>query len=126
MHNAFAKLLIISGLITAMFGQSTNSEVLGTITDASNAVVTDAKITIKSLDTGISREIVSNADGKFRLAQLQPGNYQIQVSKTGFGTLTQGPVVLRLGQAAEFNLKLQVSGVAALVSELGQNLDDRH
>ena len=138
MQNTIAKLLFLFSFGVGVFGQSTNSEVLGTITDASNAVVSDAKITIKSLDTGISRELVSNAEGKFRLAQLQPGNYSIQVAKTGFGTLTQGPVVLRLGQAAEFNLKLQVSGVAETVnvsgdaplinttnSEVGQNFESK-
>ena len=100
----------------ALTAQITNSEILGTIRDASGAVVGQAKVTIKNVETGINRDAESSADGKFRVPQLQPGSYTIVVSKTGFGTLTQGPIVLRLNQAAEFDLKLQVAGVAETIN----------
>ena len=100
----------------ALTAQITNSEILGTIRDASGAVVGQAKVTIKNTETGINRETESAADGKFRVPQLQPGSYTIAVSKTGFGTLTQGPIILRLNQAAEFDLKLQIAGVAETIN----------
>jgi hypothetical protein len=133
MKRTIACLLAFACALTA---QITNSEILGTIRDASGAVVGQAKIAIKNIETGINREAESSADGKFRVPQLQPGSYTIVVSKAGFGTLTQGPVILRLNQAAEFDLKLQVAGVAETInvtadtplinttnSEVGQNFE---
>jgi len=133
MKRTIACLLAFAYALTA---QITNSEILGTVHDASGAVVGQAKITIKNTETGISREAESSAEGKFRVPQLQPGSYTISVTKSGFGTLTQGPIILRLNQAAEFNLKLQVAGVAETInvtadtplinttnSEVGQNFE---
>jgi hypothetical protein len=120
MHRMILPVLAALVLTLPASGQTTNAEVLGTVRDASNAVVASAKVTAKNVDTGISREIETDTEGRFRIPQLTPGNYVIQVSKTGFGSLNQGPFVLRLGQSAEFDLKLQVAGVAETINVTGE------
>jgi len=116
MKRQLAYLFVISACASGLQAQTTNAEILGTVRDASGGVVTQAKVTVKNIETGIGRDIETNADGRFRMPQLQPGSYSISVTKSGFGTLTQGPVILRLNQAAEFDLKLQVAGVAETVN----------
>jgi hypothetical protein len=102
--------------VVSLAAQTTNAEILGAVTDASGAAVAQAKVSIRNLDTGIARDIESDLEGRFRMPQLPPGNYSVTVTKSGFGTLTQGPIVLRLNQAAELALKLQVAGVAETIN----------
>lgn len=74
MQRVFTFLAAFSVVIALAFGQVTNGEILGTVTDASGAVVSTAQVTINNLDTGMSRETETGEDGKFRVPQLPPGN----------------------------------------------------
>lgn len=89
--------------------QSTYSEILGTVTDPSGSAVSDAKVTVRSLDTNIAFETVTGADGSFRVRQLLLGNYEVAVEKPGFARYRQGPIVLRLNQNADLPVRLELS-----------------
>lgn len=103
----------------AAFGQATTSEILGTVLDASGAAVPQARIMAKNLGTNDVRETTTGIDGRFRIPQLPPGSYEVQVEKPAFARFQQGPIVLRLGQDADLRIKLEVSGVAETVHVLG-------
>src|SRR5258706_7944115 len=101
---------------TALFAanlsaQVTSSDILGTVRDASDAVVPDAQVTVKQLETNATRETRTDSDGRFRIPALPPGTYEVVVTKSGFTKLVRGPVVLHLNQPAELDVKLQVSAV---------------
>src|SRR5579871_4729976 len=49
----------------AGFGQAVSSTILGTVTDSSGAVVSNAKVTVTNIDTQISRSAQSNESGNF-------------------------------------------------------------
>jgi hypothetical protein len=127
-----AALLFAAGL----YGQVTSGEILGVVRDASGAAVPNAAITVKNLDTNAARDSATGSDGRFRVPLLPPGNYEVRVGKPGFATYVQGPIVLRLNQSADLDVKLQVAGVneavtviadAALINttnaEIGANFD---
>src|SRR5712691_691733 len=65
------------------FGQATGS-VSGMVTDAKDAVVPGAKVSVKNLDTGIKRETVTDENGGYRVTNLLPSKYEITVEQTGF------------------------------------------
>lgn len=96
--------------------QSTYSEILGTVTDPSGAAVTDAKVTVRSLDTNIATETTTAADGSFRVRQLIIGSYEVVVEKAGFARYRQGPIVLRLNQNANLPIKLEVSSTTETIT----------
>jgi hypothetical protein len=98
------------------FAQSTTSDILGTVYDASGAVVADSKVTIRSLETNQSRETSTSSDGTFRFRLLPVGSYEVTVEKTGFARYIQQPIALRLNQAAELRINLEVSGTAETIS----------
>lgn len=103
-------------LLPAATAQITSGEILGTVRDASSAAVSDAQITIRNTGTNDKRELSSSVDGTFRAPLLQPGTYEVIVVKSGFGRYVQGPIVLRSGQSAEIDLKLEVAGVTETIS----------
>ena len=97
-------------------GQSTYSEILGTVVDPSSLAVAGAKVVVRSMDTNIPNETATDSQGRFRVRQLLLGNYQVEVEKAGFARYVQGPITLRLNQNAELNITLSVSSVSETIT----------
>ena len=55
------------------FGQGNTGSILGTVTDASSAVVPNAKITITNTRTGVTADVNSDGSGNYLFNFLQPG-----------------------------------------------------
>jgi hypothetical protein len=106
-------------LATASYAQSTYADILGSVEDASGAVVPEARVTVTSLDTNATWETTTGTEGLFRVRQLPIGNYRVTVEKEGFPRYIQGPIVLRLNQNANLTVRLEISGVAEVVSVVG-------
>ncbi|MBL8228932.1 MAG: TonB-dependent receptor [Bryobacterales bacterium] len=116
LHTLGVSLLALWCAAGVTLAQSTYSEILGTVTDASGAAVVDAKVVVRSLDTNISNETVTALDGSFRVRQLIIGSYEVSVEKAGFARFKQGPIVLRLNQNANLPIKLEVSATAETIT----------
>ena len=81
---------------------------LGTITDATGAAVPDATVQVKNLDTGQTTNSQTDAQGRYRVPDLPPGNYQAQASKTGFATLLHTGITLTVGSQNVVDFALQL------------------
>jgi outer membrane receptor protein involved in Fe transport len=112
----FVLLLAISFALSSAFAQSTTGDILGTVRDATGAVVTSAKVVVRNLDTNLSNETSSSGDGSFRVSLLPPGNYELSIEKAGFAKYVQRPITLRLNQQAELDVAMQVAGTAETVN----------
>lgn len=86
MQKLFLCLLLVCLLATATVAQITTAEILGTVRDASGATVAGAGVKVRNLGTNDTRELMTSGEGRFRATQLQPGSYEVTISKTGFGT----------------------------------------
>ncbi len=62
------------------------SGIEGTVTDQSGAAIANANVVIINDATQVAREAVTNASGYFRVPDLAPGVYRVQVRETGFQT----------------------------------------
>ncbi|MBI4481354.1 MAG: carboxypeptidase regulatory-like domain-containing protein [Acidobacteria bacterium] len=116
-HLGFLFSLCVSfSTILTCSGQVTTGEILGVIEDPSGAVIVDARVTLLNLETNDVRSTTSDLDGRFRFPQLPVGAYELTVEKSGFATHVQGPIVLRLNQYADLEVKLQLAEVAATLT----------
>lgn len=80
-------LLLALGSGQFLFAQGTDlGTISGLVTDASGAVVTNAKVIILDLATNTPREITTNAQGEYRVFGLRPGAYTVSVSAPGMNT----------------------------------------
>ncbi len=89
------------------FAQFTSS-IEGTVTDASHAVVPGARVVLTNELTQASKEVISSDAGFFRISDLAPGAYRIQISRDGFKTWLQTSLVLDGSQARTVYPTLQV------------------
>ena len=100
--------LLCTGIIS--HAQTITASVNGTVTDASGAVVANAKVTATNVDTGISTPTTTNKDGIYVINFLLIGQYKVTVEASGFATSTYGPFTLETGQNARVDSKLSVAG----------------
>ncbi|MBC8164598.1 MAG: TonB-dependent receptor [Bryobacteraceae bacterium] len=98
------------------FSQTTTGDVLGIVRDGSGAVVAEAKVTVRNLETNISRDSQSNSEGAFRVPLLPAGNYELIVEKSGFARYVQRPITLRLNQQADVSVTMQVAGTSETIN----------
>jgi hypothetical protein len=83
----------------------TSGDITGVVTDPSNAVVPNAKVTLKSNATGATQTTTSNAQGAYRFSLLGPGTYTISAEATGFQG-AQKQVTVSVGQTTTLGIQL--------------------
>ncbi len=80
----------------------------GTVTDPTNAVVPNATVTIKDASTGEVRSTTTNAAGRYVFVSVNPGKFDLTISKQGFAKTTIPGVVVQIGQTATNNVALKI------------------
>ncbi|HZC43359.1 MAG TPA: carboxypeptidase-like regulatory domain-containing protein, partial [Acidobacteriaceae bacterium] len=94
-----------------LLAQVVGATLSGTIQDASGAAIVDARVTIRNLETGAVRTLVSDAAGTYSAPSLAVGRYQVTVQKEGFNTQSETGINLVVGQSAVANLSLAVGKI---------------
>ena len=103
----FLLLVIFAG---AAFGQGeTTSAVAGQVTDATNAAIPGALVTIANRDTGLQRSARTDEEGRFNFPQLMPGAYSVKAVAEGFDPQQNDNVVSGLGQKQTVNFTVKVA-----------------
>ncbi len=101
---------------TAGWAQTTSATLVGDVLDASTAVVSDVRITVKSVETGALREVTTNSQGAYRIAPLNPGMYEVTATKAGFRSQTVSNVKLDVAAVVKLDFKLDVGAVTETVN----------
>ncbi len=96
-------------------GQTTTATLSGVVRDASGAVVPDAKINARNVQTGAVRGAISDSEGRYSLINLGPGEYELRAERTGFRTAIQSGVLLTVGGASVVDLTVQVGEVTEVI-----------
>ena len=119
MRRVLGALLLFASLAAA---QGTDAVVTGNVLDSTGAVMPDAAITAKNINTGVVTMVTSNASGVYRFAALPPGDYRISAEKEGFKQYVLNQTTLRTGDRLEANLILEVGATKESV-EVTANAD---
>ncbi len=102
----------------AAFGQEITGSILGTVRDASGAVVPGATVQIIDSDKGniVVRTVTSNASGEFSAPNLPVSTYSVSVEAANFKKTLQTGVKLDVGQRRSVEVALQPGEVAETVT----------
>lgn len=113
-------LSFLLAIAPAVFGQETTATILGTIKDQSGLILPGVTITITNLDTGLSRTVVSNDEGRYNVPHLGLGRYEVRASLAGFKEFVRSGITLVVGQNAVINIVMQVGEVVEQVTVTGE------
>jgi hypothetical protein len=98
-------------LFAAAAAAQTTATISGTVDDANRGVLPGAAVTVTNTATSLVRTTIANDRGRYVLAGLTPGTYDLKAEMNGFKPFTRGGIVLAIGETVIINLTLQLSGV---------------
>ena len=104
-----AALSIILFPVKAFPQGETTSAIVGQVTDATNAAIPGATVTITNCETALQRSAKTDDEGRFNLPQLKPDTYSVRVEAAGFASQQNDHVLAALGQKQTVNFTLKVA-----------------
>jgi len=107
-------------LLGPAFAQTSNAEISGLVIDPSGASVPGVQVKVVNTDTNVTVAAETNTSGVYVVSQLVPGAYRVTTTKTGFKTIEQKNVVLRIGDRLTLNFTLEVSTAIQEITVTGQ------
>ncbi|MBI3940238.1 MAG: carboxypeptidase regulatory-like domain-containing protein, partial [Acidobacteria bacterium] len=121
--------LVFAGWVA--LGQVSTGTLSGVIKDSSGALLPGVNVTVKQVDTGQTRVIITDDGGRYRIPQLALGNYEVVAELAGFQTSLRRGITLMVGQeetvdftltVGEISERVEVTGEAPLIETTGTAL----
>ncbi|HEV2986459.1 MAG TPA: TonB-dependent receptor, partial [Vicinamibacterales bacterium] len=122
--------LALAFMATSINAQ-TGGAITGTVKDSGGGVLPMAIAKFTNTATGVTTSTLTNQEGLYRTANLQPGHYRLEVSASGLATGVQPDVVLNVGAeitidftlnpatvSGQVDVKEEISGVDTVTSSL--------
>ena len=104
---AAALLILASG--AAVWSQTVQGVITGTVTDPTGAVVPNATVTITNVGTNISQSTTTGSDGSYRFSLVPPGTYTVEIKAANFATVRASGLVVEASQTVPYNVKLELA-----------------
>ena len=130
-YHHVVRYLLVSLLITLstvsvarlpLFAQAERAILSGTVTDAVNALVPQATVTLRHPATGFVRETETTDSGIYSISGLPVGSFELSVRKSGFNDAKSSSIVLAVGQRATVDVVLTISTVATIVEVVAEGI----
>lgn len=113
-------LLASAGSVPRAAAQVADATIEVVAVDASAAVLPGVTVTLSRPDTGFKQTVVTDTAGVARALALPPGRYNVRIELSGFATIVEEGVTVRVGQTARLNVTMKIASVAETVNVVGQ------
>jgi hypothetical protein len=112
-------LLLVSASLVA---QTFRGTILGTVTDPQGAVIANATVTVRNLDTGLERTAQTSPDGTYSIPELPIGNYTVTVTQSGFQKSVTSGLALAVGAEKRVDIALKTGAASDTVTVSAETL----
>jgi hypothetical protein len=102
---------------SAAYGEPLPGELRGVTLRANNSPLPQVLVVVHSIAEGTERVVVSGADGRFRVGNLKPGEYQLTANKGGFASPPVKIVALAPGDRVHVDMTLLESAAKSMAPE---------
>jgi hypothetical protein len=99
--------------------QSNAADLQGYVRDAQGAVVAGANVTARNKATGLERTATSNDEGYYKIVNLPPGDYEVNVQAANFSKANIPSVTITVGQRADLDIPLAAGQLSETVTVSG-------
>jgi outer membrane receptor protein involved in Fe transport len=111
---------VLLASVSPVFAQAASASISGTITDAQGGVLPGVTLTVQNAESGVVRTSVTEADGKYRVAGLNPGRYNLTTELPGFQMVAVKDITLQIGQDYTRDFQLALSTLQESVTVTGE------
>ena len=111
----FPALLTVINDLQSAAQSGTSSAISGAVTDATGAALANAGVSATDIETKAVRTGLTNGEGRFLFAQMNPGTYTETVRAAGFAEQSSRPIAVEVGRTVAVNLSLKVSSASQTV-----------
>jgi len=111
--------LLLTLTSTKLEAQVAGATMTGTVSDASGAVIPNARVSIKNVGTGQQRAVTTDTAGFYVVPNLLPGSYQVTVAAPGFSTEVRSGITLTVGAQQVLNITMKVGQTTQTVQVTG-------
>lgn len=87
--------------------------ITGRVTDQNGAIIPGATVTAILVKTNAERSVDANDDGRYRIIELEPGEYTVRVEVAGFATEEKTNLATVAGQNVQLDFTLRPADVTA-------------
>jgi outer membrane receptor protein involved in Fe transport len=101
---------------TPVYAQQTSATLVGTLTDATGAVVPNARIKCVNLATSAARDATSDGSGNYSLPFLPAGDYEVTITAQGYKTRKVERLTLQVSQTLRQDFTMDVGAVSETVN----------
>ena len=108
--------LMLTVLLSMSFAQTSKGSITGIVTDSTGAVVTNATVTATATLGGETRSVATGSNGAYVIPALNPGEYSVTVTASGFATVKTEHVDIRPATAATVNAVAKVASAGDSVT----------
>lgn len=116
---AFALLLVAGapGLVSAQ----ESAVIDGVVVDESGGALPGATVTVKNMETGTERTVVTDGSGRYRFPALPPGRYSVKTEIQGFAVEERRDIVLTIGLSARQDFQMKIQTLAETVTVVAES-----
>lgn len=111
---SFAILMALAVSAVTWAQSTTTGAIGGVVSNPNKELVPGAAVTVRHLETNKEDATTTDDQGRFRVVNLQPGNYSVSINASGFGVYTQD-VVVEVGLETGINANLAIGAVQGTV-----------
>ncbi len=115
-HFLILTALLILSSVGNEFAQTTTASISGTVVDAQQAVVSNATVTVRNVETGLNRTNQTDSEGRYNFVNLPIGAYEVTVEAANFSKYVQTGIRLVVNQNAVVDVGLKTGGVQEIVT----------
>src|SRR5206468_8246957 len=101
--------------------QGSAGQIEGTVKDEQAGVLPGTTLTLRNQDTGVTRTLTTESDGRFIFPALAPGHYTLRAELSGFGVHEVSDITITIGFNRREDITLKVQALAETVTIRGES-----
>ncbi len=115
-----SRILRATILLLPAAGLAQDATVTGVVTDSKPSVIPGVHISVRNVDTGIERTLVTDHKGDYTITSLAPGKYTLTADLPGFRLFKESGIVLEIGQTLRVDIPMTIGAVNEVVNVTAQ------
>lgn len=109
-------LFLLLGISTFIQAQDYRAKVQGVVTDANQAALAGANVTLRNIGTGVEVTRRTNSEGRYLFDFVESGIYAVLVEASGFKKLEQRNITIQNRGDVTVDARLEIGGVTEVIT----------